>query len=141
MEEQDYEGDYLRDKALIEAEKQMKLEAEWREMEEYEQQLPAKITVLIEIPKKEKYENKTLSEYIKELIALESKGFGDLSVVQFFPDDEEETYIRRVTDIRLAKVRDINVDSLQCEFVGFENNGENIYCPIITKEECNCICV
>ena len=56
MEEQDYEGDYLRDKALIEAEKQMRLEAEWREMEEYEEQKPAKITVLIEIPKKEKYE-------------------------------------------------------------------------------------
>ena len=56
METEDYEGDYLRDKALIEAEKQMRLEAEWREMEEYEEQKPAKITVLIEIPKKEKYE-------------------------------------------------------------------------------------
>jgi len=55
MEEQDYEGDFLRDKALIEAEKQIQMEAEWRELEEHEQ-LPAKITVLIEIP--EKHENK-----------------------------------------------------------------------------------
>ena len=51
MEEQDYEGDYLRDKTLIEAEKQIMLTAEWRELEEYEEQLPARIITKIEINK------------------------------------------------------------------------------------------
>lgn len=53
MEEQDFEDEYLRDKALIEAEKQIMLEAEWREMEEYENQLPARIITKIEINKQE----------------------------------------------------------------------------------------
>lgn len=51
MEEQDYETEYLKDQALIEAEKQAQLEAEWKEMDEYENQLPARIEINIEINK------------------------------------------------------------------------------------------
>ena len=52
MEEQDYEEEYRRDVAFLEAEK-LRMEAEWREMEEYEEQLPARIITKIEINKKE----------------------------------------------------------------------------------------
>lgn len=57
MEEQDYETEYLKDQALIEAEKQAQLEAEWKEMDEYDNQLPAKITVEIQINKQEQITN------------------------------------------------------------------------------------
>jgi hypothetical protein len=56
MEEQDYEEEYLRDQALIRAEEKARLEAEWQELE-YDNQLPAKITVLIQIPEKHEKDN------------------------------------------------------------------------------------
>ena len=51
MEEQDYEEEFLRDIAIIKAEREAQMEADWREMEEYDNQLPAKIIVEIKIPK------------------------------------------------------------------------------------------
>ena len=49
MEEiEDLERDYLKDIAQIEAEFDARMEAEWREWEEYHNRLPAKIEIKIE---------------------------------------------------------------------------------------------
>jgi hypothetical protein len=54
MEEiEDLERDYLKDIVQIEAETNARLEAEWREWEEYESRLPAKLEI-----KKESVEEK-----------------------------------------------------------------------------------
>ena len=52
MEEEDFEDEYRRDRAFIEEEKRMRMEAEWLEAEHYADQQPAKIIVLIKIPEK-----------------------------------------------------------------------------------------
>ena len=50
--EERYELDYLRDQAILEEERRIRMEAEWQEAEHYREQLPAKITVLTQIPEK-----------------------------------------------------------------------------------------
>ena len=57
MEEQDYEYDYLRDQAIIEAEKKAQMEAEWQELGYNEKQLDAHIEVLIKIKNEEEVED------------------------------------------------------------------------------------
>lgn len=51
MEEPDYDLEYLRDQAILEEERRMRMEAEYQDAE----QLPAKIIVEIKIP--ENHEN------------------------------------------------------------------------------------
>ena len=50
--EERYELEYLRDQAILEEERRIRMEAEWQEAEYYRQQLPAKITILTQIPEK-----------------------------------------------------------------------------------------
>lgn len=51
METEDYEREYLRDRALIEAEEKARMEAEWEEMEHYAEKKPARIQVITRIKK------------------------------------------------------------------------------------------
>ena len=53
--QEDYELEYLREKAVLEEENRIKMEAEWQEAEyekEKTEQLPAKIEILIKTPEK-----------------------------------------------------------------------------------------
>jgi 2-methylcitrate dehydratase PrpD len=58
METEDYELEYLRDQIILEEEKRIEMEADWREAEQYNQQLPARIILeedmkLLQINKQE----------------------------------------------------------------------------------------
>jgi len=59
MEEiEDLERDYLKDIAQIQAESDARLEAEWREWEEYRNRLPAKLEMGVTASKEEEVETK-----------------------------------------------------------------------------------
>lgn len=54
---EDYNREYLQDREILEEERRMRMEAEWEEAEyEREKRLPATITIVTKIPKKEEKE-------------------------------------------------------------------------------------
>lgn len=58
---EDYDYEYLRDQAILEEERRIRMEAEWQEAEyDRQKQLPAKIIILTKTPKEDEITNRNI---------------------------------------------------------------------------------